>query len=469
MKIIELFSGTLAFTEGLRKAGITPTKVYYSEVNSHAIANAKHNHPDYIFLGDVQKITKANFPDNERIDLMTGGSPCQGFSKSGKNEGIDHEGSGLIGEYLRLIKELKPLKFIWENVEGVLTKTHREDFWAIIQAMVKIGDYNLEWQLCNTNWVLPQNRSRIYLVGHHKDSKRGKVFPFMGSGKNPYNDSEYLTLSGNSVKTLSPEQLEDLYNQSCKRMPTMGSVNQYGDIDIYAGFAPEFTRATQLSDIVQKDVGEKYNLSLSQMNYLLKDDKKRLKKKFSSILNSDEQTAIAFTAKMYGNNSGNFVLQKNIISIDLKQLKSKSAKGMLKDNVVGTLYDDCRVALLIGEIRTFKVDGEPRWNIETAPTLKGTWRPCGTNNLILGTQIDGYHYYIRKLTEIECERLQGLPDNHTQYGIYNGIKKEIPMTARYQMLGNGITADLPEWIALRLFKTHIAQLTTAEMPYAKSA
>jgi DNA (cytosine-5)-methyltransferase 1 len=472
MNILELFSGTCAFTVGLEKAGIKPTKVYYSEVNKHAIANTRYNHPEYIFLGDVQKITKANFPEGERIDLMPFGSPCQGFSKAGKNEGRKHEGSTLISEALRLVNELKPLKFIWENVEGVLTKTHREDFWAILKEMISIGEYTLEWQLCNTNWVLPQNRSRIFLVGHHRDQKRNKVFPIMGDGENPIKKSQQLLLSGKTIRKSSPEEIEAFYLKSCDKMPTYGHVNQFGDIDIYAGYEPEVTRTVQLSDIVQKEVGEKYTLSENQMNYLFAEQGKRFKKGFSRILNDDSQTGIALLESMYDNWTGNFVLEKqskNIISIDLKQLKSKTAKGMIKDNVVGTLYDDCRVALIIGEIRTFDVDGETRWSIEVAPTIKSTWRPCGTNNLVLGTQIEGTNYYIRKLTEIECERLHGLKDDHTKFGIYDGQIKELPMTARYQLLGNGITADVAEMLYHKLFKTQTAQLAKAYMPLLKSA
>lgn len=423
-------------------------------------------------LKDVQRITKKNFPDGERIDLLTGGTPCQGFSKSGLNEGREHKGSGLIGEYLRLIKELKPLKFVWENVEGVLTKTHREDFWAILKEMISIGEYTLEWQLCNTNWLLPQNRSRIFLVGHHRDQKRNKVFPYVGTGENPIRKSQQLIISGKTFMKSSPQEIEAFYLESCDKMPTYGHVNQFGDVDIYAGFEPEITRTIQLSDIVQKDVSERYNLSENQMKYLFSEQGKRFKKGFSRILNDDSQTGIALLSKMYDNWTGNFILEKqskNIISIDLKQLKSKTAKGMVNDNVVGTLYDDCRVALIIGEIRTFEVDGEARWNIEVAPTLKSTWRPCGTNNLVLGTQIEGTNYYIRKLTEIECERLQGLKDDHTKFGIYDGQIKEIPMTARYQMLGNGITADVAEMHFNKLFKTQFARLVKADMPLLKSA
>lgn len=64
MKVLELFSGTCAFTVALEKAGIKPTKVYYSEVNKHAIANTKYNHPEYIFLGDfydIKKLLKQGF------------------------------------------------------------------------------------------------------------------------------------------------------------------------------------------------------------------------------------------------------------------------------------------------------------------------------------------------------------------------------------------------------------------------
>ena len=69
-------------------------------------------------------------------------------------------------EAIRLINECRPSVFIWENVKGTFSSNAGADFWAIIQAFTNIGGYRQEWQLCNTSWILPQNRERVYLVGY---------------------------------------------------------------------------------------------------------------------------------------------------------------------------------------------------------------------------------------------------------------------------------------------------------------
>ena len=459
MNLLELFSGTCAFHEGLKNAGFKFNQVYYSEVNAHCIANTRYNHPEFVFLGDVKRITKANFPENEKINIITFGSPCQGFSLAGKRKGLEHDGSGLIAHAFRLIDELRPDIFIWENVKGVMTKNNRHDFWAIIQAYIDLEEYTLEWQLCDTNWVLPQNRSRMFLVGHRKGTDFGKVFPFLGEVGDPYEKSQELNLTGKTMKNAPIEEIQNHFESACDKMPTLGQVNHKGDCDIYAGFSPTFHRKIRLSDIVQKEYLHKYLLNEGQMNYLMKDDATRLKKGFARILSSDEQNAITLVASSADNWTDNFILDNSnrhldsVISIDLKQLKSKTAQGMVKSDVVGTLYDDCRQAvLLVGEIRTQKVDGESRWAIDISPTLKHGYRDCGSNMLVLGTQLEKDYFFIRRLTEIECERLQGLEDNHTQMGIYKGEIKPIIQSKRYEMLGNGITATMAMMIGRRLLK-----------------
>jgi len=174
--IIELFSGIGGFSLGLQSAGFEINEHYFSEIDKHAIANYKYNFPHAKHIGSVTDISGRDF---KGIDIITFGSPCQDFSLAGKREGMEGQRSVLILEAIRLVTELRPALFIWENVKGAFSSNAGADFWAIIQAFANIGGYRLEWQLLNTKWLLPQNRERIYLVGHLAEGGRsfGKVFP----------------------------------------------------------------------------------------------------------------------------------------------------------------------------------------------------------------------------------------------------------------------------------------------------
>lgn len=174
IKIIELFSGIGGFSKGLEQAGFEIEKHYFSEIDKHAIANYKYNYPNAEYIGSVVDIRPGDF---RGIDIITFGSPCQDFSLAGKRKGLDGERSSLIEYAIRMVTDIRPSVFIWENVKGAFSSNSGADFWAILQAFANIGNYRLEWQLLNTKWFLPQNRERIYLVGHLADRSEPGVFP----------------------------------------------------------------------------------------------------------------------------------------------------------------------------------------------------------------------------------------------------------------------------------------------------
>ena len=273
MKIIDLFSGIGGFALGFQKAGYQFTEHYFSEIDKHAIANYKYNFPHAINLGDITSIHGGDFTD---IDIITFGSPCQDFSLAGRREGLKGAKSSLIEYAIALIAHIRPGIFIWENVKGAFSSNAGADFWAIIQAFANIGGYRFEFQLLNTKWLLPQNRERIYLIGH---------------------------IAGRSISGVFP-------------------------------------------------IGE-----------IAKDSSKKTR----------------------------------------------------------NIYDYSRTIL-----RGYK------------------------NSTSTGSFIKTKDNKIRYLTEIECERLQGFPDNFTQYGDYNGIIKPIARTQRYKLIGNAVTVDIVELIAKRL-------------------
>ena len=273
MKIIDLFSGIGGFSLGFQRAGYEFSEHYFSEIDKHAIANYKYNFPNAKHIGDITTLHGREFTD---IDIITFGSPCQDFSLAGRREGLKGAKSSLIQHAIALIADIRPSIFIWENVKGAFSSNAGADFWAILQTFANIGGYRLEFQLLNTKWLLPQNRERIYLIGHLAGRSTPRVFP----------------------------------------------------------------------------IGE-----------ITKDSSKKTR----------------------------------------------------------NIYDYSRTIL-----RGYK------------------------NSTSTGSFIKTKDNKIRYLTEIECERLQGLPDNWTQYGNYNGRIKRISKTQRYKLIGNAVTVDIVELIAKRL-------------------
>ena len=148
MKVLSLFDGMSCGQIALKKAGIPVTKYFASEIDKHAIKVTQENFPDTIQLGSVTDVTTDQVGE---IDLLIGGSPCQGFSFAGKNLNFDDPRSKLFFEYVRLLKELKPKYFLMENVR--MSKKSQD----IISEHLGV-----EPIVINSNLVSAQNRHRLY-------------------------------------------------------------------------------------------------------------------------------------------------------------------------------------------------------------------------------------------------------------------------------------------------------------------
>lgn len=180
MNYLDLFSGCGGFRLGLQKAGITPTHEFHSEIDKYAGKVYCNHYPQSENLGDVSKIkTRGGTIRGAKINLITFGFPCQDLSVAGKGRGLEGSRSGLFYEATRLIRELKPEVFIFENVKGLFTSNRGKDFEAVLREIADIGLYECQWQLLNTRWVLPQNRERVFFIGCLAGSKRSgqKIFP----------------------------------------------------------------------------------------------------------------------------------------------------------------------------------------------------------------------------------------------------------------------------------------------------
>ena len=146
--VLSLFDGMSCGQIALNRTGISYGKYYASEIDKHAIKVTQHNYPDTIQLGSVTEIKCTDLP---QVDLLIGGSPCQGFSFAGKGLNFDDPRSKLFFEFVRLLKECNPKWFLLENVKM------KKEFQDIISEQLGVKPI-----LINSSLVSAQNRERLY-------------------------------------------------------------------------------------------------------------------------------------------------------------------------------------------------------------------------------------------------------------------------------------------------------------------
>lgn len=162
LKVLELFAGIGACSKALERLGIEHEIVDAVEIDKYAVQSFNAVHGTNFEPQDITKWDK-----DIECDLIMHGSPCQDFNVAGLGKGGD-KGSGtrssLMYETLRIVEKLKPKYVIWENVKNLLSKKHRHNFDAYIEAMEKLG-YKSKYQVLNAkDYGVPQNRERVFTV-----------------------------------------------------------------------------------------------------------------------------------------------------------------------------------------------------------------------------------------------------------------------------------------------------------------
>lgn len=170
MRYVSLFSGIEAASVAWEGLGWEP--VAFSEIDPFPCAVLAERFPAVPNLGDVKEIKWKRY--RGKADLVVGGSPCQSFSIAGKREGLDGA-SGLMWEYVRCVREVRPRWLLWENVPGALSSSGGEDFRCLLEALEKLG-YGLAWRVLDSQFFgVPQRRRRVFLVGHSGEVPRPEV------------------------------------------------------------------------------------------------------------------------------------------------------------------------------------------------------------------------------------------------------------------------------------------------------
>lgn len=367
MNVLSLFDGMSCGQIALNRAGIPYKKYYASEIDKHAIKVTQHNYPDTIQLGSVIDIKGTDLP---KIDLLIGGSPCQGFSFAGKQLNFDDPRSKLFFEFVRLLKECKPKYFLLENVKM------KKEYQDVITEHLGVEPIEI-----NSNLLSAQNRKRLYWTN----------------------------------------------------IPGVTIPNDKGIL---------------LKDVVHENESINTALSGNYAEWFAKNAEFQLGKKYCSL---SPEKAITMTARQYANWNGNYwfeILSEYIVPFDktLQILDKEVQRGKVgyfrKDSQANRVYyiHDKAITLtgeagggaakmgqyLFGCITPDRV--EKRQNGQRFNDGKKFYTLTAQDRH--GVLIEGY---IRKLTPIECERLQTVPDN------YSAIVSD---SQRYKMLGNGWTVDV---------------------------
>ena len=370
MNVLSLFDGMSCGQLALQRANIKVDNYYASEIDKYAIEIARKNFPNTIHLGDVRDILKF-WRQNKfpKIGLLLSGSPCQGFSFAGKQLNFEHPQSKLFFEFIKVMKELKPRYVLLENVR---MKKEYQDIMS--------KHMGFEPQAKDSKWVSGQNRYRLYWLGELQDD---------GTYKQVY---------------ISP--LED-------------------------------------KNIVLADILEDLPFS-DPPNYLKGKWADRVRGDL--VKSVDDSKAHCLTASMWKGQIPTFIKKKKPIQVgvatDIKGYdiikRVYSAEG--KSPTLTTMQGGHRQPkVAIGRIVNRRLDenGTRKDNQLQLPfTRQLEVRADTKSNCLTTVQKDNVvvsENLYRKLTPLECERLQTLPDNYTE-GVSN--------TQRYKMIGNGWTVDV---------------------------
>lgn len=397
INVLSLFDGMSCGQIALDQLGIPVKNYFAAEIDKFAIKVARANYPDMIHLGDVQNIQTIDdnlideFDCGHKIDLLIGGSPCQGFSFAGKQLNFDDPRSKLFFEYVRLLKALKPKYFLMENVK--MSK----------QSQQIITDYlGVEPIEINSNLVSAQNRRRLYWTNIPVDGlpeDKGIVLAdiledgFTDRDKSYCLDASYYKGGGASNVRL--------YFEKSRRQIVFGSgINVIGE-------ATDIKGRESIRRVYGTDGKSPTLLATTGGN-----TQPKVCVKGARIVNRrlDER------GKRQDNN---------------KDIPLKAQLELRLDDKAGcltTVQKDSVLAYpkILQRARGYNKGGLKALDGKTPTLSTSAWEHNNHLTLDEGTTW-------RKLTPTECERLQTVPDGYTDH---------VSNTQRYKMLGNGWTVDV---------------------------
>lgn len=397
MKYLSVCSGVEAATVawhhmGWQAAGFSEIEKFPSEVLAH-------HYPTVTNFGDMTKYKEWNLDDS--IGLLVGGTPCQSFSVAGLRKGLDDPRGNLALTYLGILDHFRPKWCVWENVPGVLSSGGGRDFGAFLGALAELG-YGFAYRVLDAqNFGVAQRRRRVFVVGYLGDWRPAAEVLF-----------ESDCLRGDIKKGRGEKQ------------------------DSTRGFVPSIanTLQTTCNDYSRADG---FNMIAFENS---RRDAVRLMEDKSNTLQSFMGTG--------GGNVPCVAMQGNLIGRDAG---GPQGIGVSESNTMYTLTktDIHAVAYSFDSLASNSMKSSNPHSgcreVELSKTIDTTY-PCPSKNQ--GGIGIMQSMAVRRLTPIECERLQGFPDDYTN------IKDKCPDGPRYKAMGNSMAVPVMRWIGERINKVN---------------
>jgi len=372
MNMLDLFSGIGGFSLAIQRSGIKINKHYFSEVDKYAEQIYRKQFPGAIRLGDVTKIGN----EYGKIDIITGGFPCQSFSIAGKRGGFSDTRGTLFFEIERLSRFYKPTYMVLENVKGLFSHDGGNTIRVVLDKLRGL-DYSVQLLLLNTvDFGIPQNRERVFFIC----TARGKRRPGISSIRERKTKTPF---SSNAIDANYWKGIDNHGQRTC-----IGTLRTHKD-------------------------GEGFREMKSGV-------------------------CPTIPARAREDGSGQPMLVQAICTpeIDVKGQNGRIIKDPEDPMFTLSVRDRHGIAIQ----RCFK----DQYSVKKGIT--GTLQSSRIDKVPMTIQ----DTIIRRLTPIECERLQDYPDDYTKYGITDsGEQVGISDTQRYKTLGNSITVKVAE----EIFKT----------------
>jgi DNA (cytosine-5)-methyltransferase 3A len=391
--VLSLFDGMSCGQLALQKLGIKVKQYYAAEIDKHAIQVTQHNFPNTIQLGDVTKVFAKDLP---KIDLLIGGSPCQGFSFAGKQLAFDDPRSKLFFEFVRLKNECNPTYFMLENVKM------KKEFELIISKYMGVAPIEI-----NSALLSAQNRVRLYWtnIANEPYGLFGDMICTIPQPKD----------KGILLRYILESNVADKYYLTDKAIDRLNKAQLIG---IKAKVDPEKSGTITIKNQSgQLAIDNSTTLIVASRGRNPENPKSR-----ESGLETEQHLEPRFDGKT---NCITSVQKDNLVM----QLNPSTESGGVQPYQQNRVYDiDGISPALMAQMScgTHAI-------LEKSPCLHGFEH--GTNGQLNKQLAKGG--LIRRLTETECERLQTVPDGYT------GI---VSSTQRYRMLGNGWTVDVIAYI-----------------------
>ena len=415
MKFLDLFAGIGGFRLGMESAG--HECVGFCEIDKYARASYKviHNTEGEIELHDITRVTDESIRGFGSVDVICGGFPCQAFSIAGHRRGFEDTRGTLFFEICRFASILRPKYLFLENVRGLLNHDGGATFETIIRTLDGLG-YDVEWQVLNSkNFGVPQNRERVFIIGHLRGERTRNVFPLSG---------ESQPISSQSVVKI-------------------GNVNPSGN-----GMNGEVYQANGLAPTLTTNKGEGQKIAIP----VLTPDRAE-KRQNGRRFKTDGEPMFTLTAQdRHGVVVGNEIKKYGTIEPNFNQsgvvYETDGIAPTIRAYQGGGLEPKIRVKEATSQgYAEAQIGDSVNLSHPNSKTRRGRVGKQIANTLLTGESqgVVEPDFRIRKLTPRECWRLQGFPD-----WAFDKAQEVNSNSQLYKQAGNSVTVNVIAAIAKEL-------------------